>query len=433
MVTRSWSSRSNRYLFLLIGILLSIAFSSPANSGTYLASAHGDPINGVNSTTLDLKYGDYAIGNCGHCHQMHASIDGAQPEPANGPAPHALFFNFFNPLRTQNLYFETDNFCFYCHGDTGQQVLNQDYSTTFGGAVSGSGPQSILSAFNLQSYHNLYDVWNFVSNTPAYAWFGSAGNPCSACHNPHLAKRTWSSIQPGFPLLSAISKPDGHNALWGENELMQSYLSYEAPYFKTSDLTREPAGVGDANGSNTPDYVSFCSSCHNTTNVIWSTTLNRELKKIDWGVVGLEQDKHGPSPRGSVSHFRDPYLSSEAGKSNFVLSCLDCHESHGSENIMLLRRRINGENLEGVVDALNTVTKGYVCKRCHQDDFAAIGGTADSWEYVHHNAPGAPYAQTQCTDCHVSELDTHIDCGNCHAHGLDDSWLGANATGLKTF
>jgi hypothetical protein len=26
-----------------------------------------------------------------------------------------------------------------------------------------------------------------------------------------------------------------------------------------------------------------------------------------------------------------------------------------------------------------------------------------------------------------------IGCGNCHGHGMDDSWAGANKTGLKTF
>jgi cytochrome c553 len=364
---------------------------------------------------------------------MHASIEGAEPAPVDGPAPHVLFSKNFNVTRTLNPYLETDDFCFQCHSDYGQQVINQDYSAAFGGATIGTGPGSILAAFNQASYHNLYDIWNFLHDKPAYPWFGDDGNPCSACHNSHLAKRNWDSGRPGFPLLSAIAKPDNHSTLWGETELMQSYFSYEAPF--SFSIGREPAGVGDANGGKTPDYVAFCTSCHNVDNVIWSTTLSREITKIDWGITGLQQDKHGPFVRDGASQFREPYAAAAAIKSNFVLSCLDCHEPHGSDNVMLLRRRINGEDLGVAVSSTDTM--GEACKRCHMDDLAAAAGTgqADRWEYVHHGASGAPYVKADCsTNCHfIADGSTPVACGNCHGHGKIDSWAGANQTGRKTF
>jgi hypothetical protein len=111
---------------------------------------------------------------------------------------------------------------------------------------------------------------------------------------------------------------------------------------------------------------------------------------------------------------------------------MDCHESHGSENIMLLRRRINGENLEGTVSSTDAMS--YACKRCHKDDLAAGTGQENRWEYVHHDAAGAPYAKSNCTDCHdTADGSTPVSCGNCHGHGMDDSWAGANKTGRKTF
>ena len=227
-------------------------------------------------------------------------------------------------------------------------VINQDYSTSFGGGNPGDGPQSIMAAFNQASYHNLYDIWNFLSNDLVYGtWFAKRGNPCSSCHNSHLAKRNWDSTWPGFPLLSTISIPGISSSLWGETQVMSGYTAYEAPY--AFGITREPAGVGDQDGGNTPDYVGFCTSCHNQNNTIWSTTLNRELKKINWGNIGPKQNKHGALSRDGTDLFREPYLTAAALKNNFVLSCLDCHESHGSENTMLLRRRINGENLEGTL------------------------------------------------------------------------------------
>lgn len=430
-----WLARKCPGLLLTLCIsVLGIALCDPAAAGPYRDSAHGNATYGVDRTSIDPKLANYAAGNCAHCHEMHASVDGAEPQPVGGAAPHALFARPFNTARTQQFYIDTDNFCFYCHSDTtGQQVINQDYSAAFGGATLSSGPQSILESFNQTSYHNLYDIWQFLQNNPLAPWFGSGGNPCSACHNSHLAKRNWDSGQAGFPLLSAISRPDSHSRLWGETELMSSYLSYEAPF--AFGETREPAGVGDYDGVSTPDYPRFCTSCHNPTTAIWSTDKNRELKRIDWGDIGVRRDKHGVFTRDGNNQFREPYTSAAAYKGNLVLSCLDCHEPHGSENLGLLRRRINGENLAGIVGT-NAADLGYACRSCHNDDQAAAAGTglANSWEFIHHLAPGAPYAKTDCTPCHASSSGGEpISCGNCHGHGMDDSWAGGLASGRKTF
>jgi len=430
---RTAATNRFRWLEMSMAVGVSLLIAVPALSGAYRDSAHGDSGYGANRTAIDGRYAEYATGNCAHCHEMHSSLGGVEPGPGIGPAPHTLFAASFNATRTLNLYVESDNFCFYCHGGIGQQVTNQDYSAAFGGAVIGSGPQSIIAAFNQASYHNLYDIWNFLSTNPTYSvWFAKLGNPCSACHNSHLARRNWDSGQPGFPLLSAISKPNDHANLWGDTELMSSFVSYEAPY--AIGNSREPAGVGDQDGANTADYVGFCTSCHDPDKAIWSTTLNRELKKINWGNTGLGQDKHGALSRDAANPFREPYGTAAALKSNFVLSCMDCHEAHGSENIMLLRRRINSENLEGTVAATDAMT--YACKRCHKDDLAAAAGTgeANRWEYVHHVVVGAPYAKSNCIDCHASgDGSSPVPCGNCHGHGMDDSWAGVRMTGRKTF
>jgi hypothetical protein len=409
----------------------------PALAGPYLDSAHGNNSYGVDRASIDSRYADYATGNCAHCHEMHASLEGTDPAPATGASAHTLFAPGFNTGRTLNPYVDTYNFCFYCHGVSGPAVTNQDYSAVFGGAAGGSGPQSINEAFNQASYHNLNDIRVFLENSPTFStWFAEIGNPCSACHNSHLAKRNWDIGLAGFPLLSAISRPGDSDTLWGETELMSSHFGYEAP-FDLTGTSREPAGLGDADGTNTPDYVGFCTTCHNATNIIMSTTLGRPLKNIDWGNVGDFRDQHGPIARDSdgVIHLREPYATAAAVKSNFFMSCLDCHEAHGSENTMLLRRRINGEDLEGPV--VSTDTMSYVCKRCHTDDLAAAAGTgeADRWEFVHHLATDAPYsAPGQCGVCHVSGAGGDpIACGNCHGHGMDDSWAPTQATGRKTF
>jgi hypothetical protein len=427
---------SGRCQGLVVSLMAAVTWliAVSALAGPYRESAHGNSGYGVNRAAIDERYSAFAVGNCAHCHEAHASLEGAEPLPAGGPAPHTLFVDGFNTDRTQNLYLETDNFCFYCHSDnTGQMVKNQDYSVTFGGGNNGEGPQSIMTAFNQVSYHNLYDIWSFLNNDPTYsAWFAKIGNPCSACHNSHLARRNWDSTQPNFPLLSAISMPGNSSVLWGEEEVMSAFLNYQAPYAFAENW--EPASVGEQDGGNTPDYVSFCTSCHNPAKTILSTTLNRELKKINWADNGLNRNKHGELSRDGTDSFREPYAADASLKSNFILSCLDCHEAHGSANIMLLRRRINGENLEGVIASTDTMS--YACKRCHTDDLAAAAGTgeANRWQHVHHTTADAPYSQTACIDCHATaDGSTPIACGNCHGHGMDDSWAPAQASGRATF
>lgn len=430
--------RASGVLFLA-GLLVGCLLLLPVQAGPYLDSAHGNSIYGVNRMVFDAQYANFATGNCAHCHETHASIAGANPLPAGGPFAHTLFAANFNSARTQHPYLEPDNFCFACHSETsGQQVVNQNYSTTFGGGTTGTGPQSIMTAFNQSSYHNLFDIWSFLQNNPLYPGFNTNSNPCGGCHDSHLAKRNWDSAQSGFPLLSSISKPDSIGSLWGETELMSSFLGYEAPYAFT--ISREPAGVGDSAGAKTPDYVGFCTSCHDQDNFIWSTTLNREVKKINWGNTGLGPSKHGDLSREGNNSFREPYATAAAIKTNFVLSCLDCHEPHGAINIMLLRRRANGENLEGILTSTDAL--GLLCKRCHSDDLIAAAGTgtADSWEYVHHLATGAPYPKVACGNCHGAGGGIGggvggepIGCGNCHGHGLNDSILGVNQSGRITF
>ncbi|MHB1013793.1 MAG: hypothetical protein ACYC2W_00740 [Desulfurivibrionaceae bacterium] len=419
--------------------LFCLLLPAVALAGGYLLSAHGSTTAGVARPTM-ISAG-YGQGNCAHCHEMHASLGGVEPAPAGGaPSPYAVFAQNFDTTFTANPYLQGSDFCFYCHNSTGsvQQVTNQDYSATFGNGDS-TGPQSIMAAFNQASYHNLADIKTFLSNNSStYPWFSSSySNPCNGCHNPHLAKRNWYSGLTGFPLNSAISKPTGHFSLWGESQLMSAYTnSYDAPYvtYQSTYSTsyREPAGVGAANGSKTPDYSGFCTDCHTSTATIYSTTLGRNLKMIDWTSAG---DVHGGFARySSAISNRDPYAH-DAATSNFVLSCLDCHEPHGSPNIMLLRRRINGENLEGNITTTNVM--GYVCRRCHLDDKGAAAGTntLNKWQYVHHLASYHPYTPNQCGFCHGSGGPTPppIPCGNCHGHGMTDSWAGSRATGNKAF
>jgi len=333
-----------------------------------------------------------------------------------GPEPYTLFAPPFNTSTSTHPYAEADDFCFYCHNtaSSAQQVTNNSYSQNFG--CGPQGPDSILEAMNQLSYHNLYDIYTFAKGRFS-SWFKDQSNPCSACHNPHLAKRNWDN--PQDPTYSAISRPDDHSSLWGTTQTMDSayQTKYEPPLCSSSGTNREPDGSPTAASgrASTPDYVAFCTVCHNNSNTINSTTLGRNVRPIDWGTSG---DKHGETVMDGGLWIKTPYSMS----GDYVLSCADCHEPHGSQNAMLVRPRVNGGELGDTVGDYDTSNWGFLCKRCHMDDQDLGGGTANKWGSAHHFLPDAPYSTLMnpipdCTICHDGAGGTN--CQNCHYHGAD--------------
>lgn len=444
------------FLRALLPVLVFI-FTCPAeiSAGSYGDSAHGSGSIGVNrGVTRD---NGYARGNCGHCHEQHSSIDGVEPAPGNGATAYSLFYQNFNSTAMTSPYLETDNFCFFCHStltSSGQSVTNFDYSRSFGCGTSGE--TDIRSTLNQLSNHNLYDIYNWAKTE--FSWFTDASNPCNACHNPHLAKNNADNA--ADPIFSAISKPSDHTSLWGSGitETMgnQYGTSYEPLFCADSHSNREPAASSNVLQAreSTPDYVGFCTDCHTGTANIYSTSLGRYLKKIEWGVGG---DKHGAQltdgrfPHNSNSQpiigggslTQPPYVIGN----DYVLSCLDCHEPHGSPNVMLLRRRVNGGNLainitsieDEPSDDTDNKDMGYLCLKCHYDDKSGrdaglVGSLNENdpnvWRYIHHmDATGwdTPYGggggamQGQCGDlsCHGwsgNGMGTP-HCNDCHFHG----------------
>lgn len=429
---------------VLIPVLVLIPIcSTEINAGSYGDSAHGSASIGVNrGVTRDSGY---ARGNCGHCHEQHSSIDGVEPTPGNGAVVYSLFYQNFNSAAMTSPYLETDNFCFFCHStltSSGQSVANFDYSDSFGCGTLGE--TDIRATMNQFSSHNLYDVYNFAN--AEFSWFSDFSNPCNACHNPHLAKDN--AGNPHDPTFSAISKPSDHANLWGAGmtETMgnQFGLDYEPLFCNDSHSNREPAGSSSASQGrdNTPDYVGFCTDCHTSTANIYSTNLGRYLKKIDWGMGG---DKHGETrtdsryPRnsngvpitGGGAVVQAPYALVSLTQ-DYTLSCLDCHEPHGSPNGMLLRRRVNGGGLGKIITAVDESADdgvkpndnkdiGYLCMRCHQDDKkrGAFSETEDNvWRYIHH-ASAIDWDTPYCGGT-PTPPDTRLTCGGdgalrCHA------------------
>ena len=109
-------------------ILLTVFWISSALAGAYLNSAHGDSTSGVDrdGLTNPTDFG-YSPGNCAHCHEQHASIEGTEPAPVKpGSDNYALFY--------ANFVSQTDGVCLRCHrsagGDQIGNIINRDYIYT---------------------------------------------------------------------------------------------------------------------------------------------------------------------------------------------------------------------------------------------------------------------------------------------------------------
>lgn len=422
-----------------------------AYSGPYLNSAHGNSSYGVNRSSIS-SFG-YSKGNCVHCHEQHAGIGGFEPNPTGGPDEYCLLENNFSGISSKP-YSQSDNVCFYCHIGTGilqtPAFYNYNYSITFGGH-NDIAPNNIFDAFNNTSYHNLNDIWRLITGqygSKTFTNFPSDSNPCSGCHNIHIAKKSCGKPSGSFDAnKSAISKPSDHGNLWGDDDPSERMTAagygsnYQPPrYYNSSNL--EPDGAGSdrtTQAGKTPDYVTFCTDCHiSTANSVWSTTLGRWLRPIDWN-----NEKHGKGNADDSLSCDNPYPSNGSGLGK-VLSCLDCHEPHGSPNLTLIRKVVNGATLGTITtidpfvppscstysnyDATKSSSVANLCDRCHKDDYDFSASCQnDHWYIVHHdNASGDPfYTGGMCGDCHAigngpndcSSGRPSINCNCCHYHG----------------
>lgn len=381
----NYSDKKNRItcmgvlIFLLLLSFFFYKFSYGYYSAKYTESAHGNSPSGVGvnreGLNTPVNFG-YSKGNCAHCHEQHASIGGVEPSPPGGPDQFLLFYP--NNPNSQN-----DNFCYQCHwGSSSVQYpsgipnANDDYSTHFGGGDIKT-TNNIKDTFALGppvgaspgSSHNLSDVLNHAVGRSI--GFTTNNNACIVCHNPHTAQRNYPVVLSGIGgVKTAIRRPvdyDTQNTnLWGDEDLAHSGLNermidydtrYQAPYYK-GGTNYEPANNSTYDGRNLPNFVNFCTSqCHTRNDVSSSDHPSRNLIQIDWDSTG---DQHGRVHNDSgLGYTIAPYVNIAT---NYVLSCTDCHEPHGSTNEWLLRTCVNGKDNIKVPDSYRWLD---FCTACH--------------------------------------------------------------------
>jgi predicted CXXCH cytochrome family protein len=92
-----------------------------------------------------------------------------------------------------------------------------------------------------------------------------------------------------------------------------------------------------------------------------------------------------------------PYT--EALNADYVLSCMDCHESHGSPNAFLLRGEVNGIAVGGVITSNNANGNWKVfCGACHTVNAVATGTPCGNT--TQHSNYGVGFGG-DCSVCHI--------------------------------
>lgn len=260
-------------VFLFFSITVQNAYAPPPPpTPTYSITAHGNSTSGVNRQAVTVTpYPDaspYAVGHCGHCHEMHASVGGAEPTPpaAEGASSYAVFRTNYGATNKNEL-------CFACHETFSLSGMTLSYGRY--GIYQGKtkyGPTPISG-----SIHNTSSYMVWPETPPPGPTYSDYGN-CHNCHNPH-GYRDSTGVIPSM-LFARDSK------------------------------------TGDS-----PNYEMGCEACHDGSPSA-ANDIKTQLNKTYKHPTHTYNDRHTLPETGQPS-------GTSFGPTNRHAECVDCHNPHG--------------------------------------------------------------------------------------------------------
>lgn len=369
---------------LTIGAVVITVFGSGLKtsfSGPYLNSIHGSPTSGVQRSNLTT----FSKGNCVHCHEMHASIDGSEPQPVGGaPSLWALLAN-------------EENACFYCHGSSSQNnpPLSKNIQTLFTNTYR--HPTTDYSGRHKKS--QFLETGSDLGQTNRHA-------ECVDCHNPHAVKsntHTYNSTSPASNNLVS-------GALLGVFGVDVS--SWPTNWTVPTTFTELRPTASNPSGGAQKEYQ-ICFKCHsyyalqdadgitswNGPSGVLITDQAREFNPNNYSihpvVVGLNNRTGGYTPRAlTTSQMNTPWTN----VGTQTMYCSDCHGAYAW-------------------DATGTQVKG---PHGTSNKFMLIEGR--TWPQKTATCNGNPYWTLSDVRNNQCNWQTQLLCAKCHVIYSNNQW-----------
>lgn len=392
---------------------------------------NGNPVAAVSAPYFYTDYAAYqnsahSTERCTNCHEVHG-----------GSGPYEAM--------TKG---DRQSLCYQCHKDPADGGIQND-ALANNRAGGHSSADDIEEAFAKTEKHDLGT--QFIVGGKTYKL------ECTSCHNVHIVTgKYWDAEQNKSPVTRFPGNTAGYPAteVWGDDagEKMDAFAALGSGtggwYVSTARggvmapdqpaVYRPPRNGSqfEFDGSVLPDYATFCLDCH-------SSKISEAIYPINWGqgipcndlpsanqrVIcepphGLaaanapayisDQGEGGawgansnPDPifkvdfatkgRGNGHFMQWPYDSAERRAGiNFVLSCTDCHEAHGSNRSAMIRERFN------------VTTNGDCGVGANADPDGENCGDGSNWKNFctgcHYVTGGQHPSQAQCGEatCHTS-------------------------------
>ncbi|MDP4164356.1 MAG: cytochrome c3 family protein [Bacillota bacterium] len=343
-----------------------------------------------NMDETENPHGHYALNTnmCAGCHSTHVgmnnSLEGGSYQVA-----------FADKLKAD----PSSNYCMACH--------------------DGTTNAPIIDKINNKYHHN---------NPSDYSSTGvnalSQAESCTSCHNPHLewseqnqnllkdhyiyTHKTEDRNKNGLTSLVVDSLDTSCDSCHDDSSIynqtaypgVYEVLAYNKASMAVGTITPKVIDKNPDVVTQTVSDYSLCLRCHNAAK-----------KKSDTSMADIESYYVDPSsahnftlPEGKQSH-------EDGTKLNGPIPCAECHDTHGSDNIKLLRSQLGNAETDDTFTMSGKVwTAAYerqFCSKCHNgltDIYGKTGKIPDISKSEGHD-PSTQKGKQACSTCHSNSYD----------------------------
>ncbi|HJV16752.1 MAG TPA: Ig-like domain-containing protein, partial [Bacillales bacterium] len=333
---------------------------------------------------------------CGNCHSTHAASN-----------PNLL--DQKKNSETNNGDLTVDNYCMACHDGTVAPIPENSQST-----------HTHNADIDLEGKPN--------------------GSSCSSCHNPHSE---WSENNPNLiqghitythdPTLPNPDKPTGE--ISSDEQLCESChekdsadrISNPLVEFRLFNYKKTHNAIGIYE-----DYQ-LCLRCHNSIlkgKNQQTADIAKYYDNLTEEKMKAYEDTNGPNSfvnreisSDEINFSRHIIKASDGSTLAGHIPCAECHDTHGSNNIKVLKAKLGHEDIQffsaadtdKTTDGVLTATKEReFCKKCHNGTTAIYGVTGKKYDEL--RTEHKDYPEKPCSYCHGrGESETERALSAAHA------------------